>query len=162
MVASGIGRPDLPGRSWAMTMRNLNERPTRQDRRELARDSADLLRTLGDDAATVAESLASAGVKGAPTDARQCALAVYFGAVMAGDPRVSGVRVFHDRLVIGSPGRLFTRRVGVPLPSSVRTFIAGFDARHYPSLMRPDERPKEGASPSSSGHTGRMRSSLVS
>lgn len=148
-----------------MTMRNLEQRPTRQDRRELARDSTGLLRTLGDDPATVADSLASAGVKGEPTDARQCALAVYFRAVMAGDPRVSGVRVFHDRLVIGSPGRLYTRRVGVRLPSSVRTFIAGFDARHYPSLMRPAdpaEKAREKSSPSPSDHPGRSPSPVVS
>ena len=128
----------------------------------MARDSTELLGTLGSDPAEVADSLESAGVKGEPADARQCALAVYFRAVMAGDPRVSGVRVFHDRLVIGSPGRLYTHRVGVSLPISVRAFIAGFDARHYPRLLRPACGGRDRSAQPPSDQAERPRPSVVS
>lgn len=145
-----------------MTRRTFSQRPIRRDdRRALARDSTQLLSSLGSDAAAVADSLESAGVRGEPADARQCALAVYFRAVMAGDPRVSGVRVFHDRLVIGSPGRLYTHRVGVPLPTSVRAFIGGFDARHYPGLLRPARGESDRSSPPRSDQAERSRPSVV-
>jgi hypothetical protein len=130
-----------------MTMRTVRQPPARrEDRRELAWHTTQLLGRLGEDPAAVAGSLESAGVQGEPADARQCALAVYVRAIMAGDPRVSAVRVFHDRLVIGVPGRLHTHRVGVPLPSAVRGFVAGFDARHYPGLLRSTAR-DDAASP---------------
>jgi hypothetical protein len=144
-----------------MTMGNLRQGPTRrEDRRELARHTSQLLGTLGSDPAIVADTLASAGVKGEPADARQCALAVFFRAVMAGDPRVSAVRVFHDRLVIATPARFFTRRVGVPLPSSVRAFIAGFDARHYPELLRGAEEDPATATRPASGQPAGSSSGL--
>jgi hypothetical protein len=146
-----------------MTMRTFRQRPIRrEDRRELARDSTQLLSSLGSDPVAVAGSLESAGVRGEPADARQCALAVYFRAVMAGDPRVSGVRVFHDRLVIGSPGRLFTHRVGVSLPTSVRAFISGFDARHYPGLLRPAHGDSDRSAQALSDQAERSRPSVVS
>ena len=111
-------------------------RPTRHDRVTLARSTATLLKGLGSDAAGVARTLADAGVQGQPADARQCAMAMYLRAVMAGDPRVSAVRVFHDRVVVASPGRFRQRRVAVPLPASIRAFVAGFDAQRYPGLVR--------------------------
>jgi hypothetical protein len=114
-------------------------RPRRQDRRELGRQTAGLLGTLGDDPGTVASTLAAAGVKGQPANARDCALAVYLRAVMEGDTRVGTVRVFHDRLVISSPGRFRHHRVPVMLPAAVRSFVAGFDAQQYPELVRPPE-----------------------
>jgi hypothetical protein len=111
-------------------------RPRRHERRELARHAADLLGTLGDDQVTVARSLAAAGVTGEPADARRCALATYLRAVMQGDARVGAVRVFHDRVVISCPGRLRQRRVTVMLPAPARSFVAGFDAEQYPTLVR--------------------------
>jgi hypothetical protein len=124
-----------------MTQHSEVERwPRRPDRIALGRQTGGLLRTLGADAGSVATSLAVAGVKGQPADARQCALAVYLHAVMDGDPRVASVRVFHDRLVIGSPGRVRQHRVVVALPQAVRAFVAGFDAQRYPMLVRA-ERP---------------------
>lgn len=120
-----------------MTQHSEVERwPRRSDRVALGRQAGGLLRSLGADAGSVAMSLAAAGVQGQPADARQCALAVYLHAVMDGDPRVATVRVFHDRLVIGSPGRVRQRRVVVALPPAVRGFVAGFDAQRYPVLVR--------------------------
>ena len=113
----------------------------------MGKQAGGLLKTLGADAGSVATSLAAAGVKGQPADARQCALAVYLHAVMDGDPRVASVRVFHDRLVIGSPGRLRQRRVVVSLPAAVRAFVAGFDAQRYPVLVRQLEPAAEAAAP---------------
>lgn len=123
-----------------MTQHSEVERwPSRSERSALGKQAGGLLRTLGADAGSVATSLAAAGVKGQPADARQCALAVYLHAVMDGDPRVASVRVFHDRLVLGSPGRMRQRRVVVSLPAAVRAFVAGFDAQRYPVLVRPQE-----------------------
>lgn len=111
-------------------------RPTRHDRAALARQTSVLLRELGHDPVTVAMRLAGAGVQGEPADARGCALAVYLRAVMTADSRVSGIRVFHDRVVINSPGRLAAHRVSVHLPPPLRAFVTGFDARRYPALVR--------------------------
>jgi hypothetical protein len=63
---------------------------------------------------------------------------MYLRAVMEGDRRVCGVRVFHDRLVITSPGRVRQHRVVVSMPQPVRAFVAGFDAQRYPKLVRTD------------------------
>ena len=125
-----------------MTQHSEVDRPPRRpDRVALGRQAGNLLRTLGTEAGSVATSLASAGVKGQPADARQCALAVYLHAVLDGDARVANVRVFHDRLVIGSPGRMRQHRVVVPLPPAVRAFVSGFDAQRYPVLVRDDKPP---------------------
>jgi len=90
----------------------------------------------------VARALGAAGVTGEPTDARQCALAVYLRAVMEGDHRVNSVRVFHDRVVVGTPGRIRRHRVNVALPPAVRAFVAGFDARRFPALVRGPAQPR--------------------
>jgi len=111
----------------------------RQDRRELGRQTETLVGTLGHEPRAVANALAAAGVRGQPADARQCALAMYVRAVMEGDDRVGAVRVFHDRLMINSPGRFRQHRVTVMLPSAVRSFISGFDAELYPELVRSGE-----------------------
>lgn len=119
-----------------MTQSDARRRPRRQDRRELALHTAGLLGTLGNDPRGVATSLAAAGVRGQLADARQCALAVYLRAVMHGDAWVGTVRVFHDRLVINTPGSVRQHRVSVMLPAAVRSFVAGFDAQQYPELVR--------------------------
>ena len=111
----------------------------RQDRRQLGRQTETLVNALGDEPRAVASSLAAAGVKGQPADARQCALAVYMHAVMDADDRVGTVRVFHDRMMISSPGRFRQRRITVMLPSAVRSFISGFDAEQFPELLRTDD-----------------------
>jgi hypothetical protein len=110
---------------------------SRQDRLDLCRHTTMLLNGLGRDPAAVAGSLAAAGVQGEPADARQCALAMYLRAVMAADPRVTSVRVFHDRVVVGVPGRRMSRRrVAVAMPPASRAFVSGFDAQRYPMLVR--------------------------
>ena len=121
----------------------VDRRSRRPDRVALGRQTRSLLRTLGADAGSVATSLAAAGVKGQPADARQCALAVYLHAVMDGDTRVATVRVFHDRLVLGSPGRVRPHRVVVPLPPAVRAFVTAFDAQRYPVLVRAEQQVPE-------------------
>ena len=123
-----------------MTKSDDIERPRRRDRVELGRQTRGLLQALGSEPGEVASTLAAAGVLGQPADARQCALAVYLSAVMHGDTHVSGVRVFHDRLVVSSPGRLRQHRVVVPVPPPVRAFVAGFDAQRYPDLVRQNVR----------------------
>jgi hypothetical protein len=131
-----------------MTTSNDSGRPRRRDRAELARHARGLLQGLGTETTQVASTLTDAGVRGQPADARQCALAVYLRAVMEGDPRVCGVRVFHDRLVITSPGRVRQHRVVVSMPPPVRAFVAGFDAQRYPGLVRASEAPRTSRSKS--------------
>jgi hypothetical protein len=123
-----------------MTIDREVELPRRRDRVELARQARGLLQDLGNEPSEVAAALHDAGVRGLAADARQCALATYVRAVMEGDARVTGVRVFHDRLVVTTPGRWHHRRVAVALPIALRAFVAGFDAQRYPALLRrPDE-----------------------
>lgn len=110
-------------------------RTTRHGRVDLGRQTVDLVRGLGDGPAAVAESLAEAGVHGVPADARQCAMAMYLRAVMQADARVASVRVFHDRVVVATPGQFRQHRVVVPLPAPVRAFVSGFDAQRYPELV---------------------------
>lgn len=113
------------------------QRMSRQDRLDLARHTTMLLNGLGRDPAAIAGSLAAAGVQGEPADARQCALAMYLRAVMAADPRVTSVRVFHDRVVVGVPGNgVRRRRVPVAMAPALRAFVSGFDAQRYPMLVR--------------------------
>lgn len=112
---------------------------------------AGLLGTLGNDPRAVAGTLGTAGVKGQPADARQCALALYLRAVMAGDGQVGTVRVFHDRLLVTCPGHFRQHRVSVMLPPAVRSFVAGFDAQQYPELVRQPELPATGAKPKAPG-----------
>jgi hypothetical protein len=110
---------------------------------ELARHARGLLEGLGTEPSQVAAALTDTGVRGVPADARQCALAMYVRAVMAGDRRVTGIRVFHDRVVITCPGRWHHHRVTAALPMALRAFVAGFDAQRYPALVRqPDEDPR--------------------
>lgn len=111
-------------------------RADRHDRMQLGRQTADLVRGLGDGPAAVAESLAEAGIHGVPADARQCAMATYLRAVMQADSRVASVRVFHDRVVVATPGRFRQHRLVVPLPAAARAFVSGFDAQRYPELVR--------------------------
>lgn len=125
-------------------------RATRHDRVDLGRQTAELVGRLGAEPSSVATALTEAGVNGVPADARQCAMAVYLRAVMQADPRVASVRVFHDRVVVGTPGRFRQHRVVVPLPASVRAFVAGFDAQRYPALVRR----RQGATPAGPGPAG--------
>jgi hypothetical protein len=108
--------------------------------RQLKRHTRVLLAGLGDNADEVAEALESAGVVGTPTSNRGCAVALYLSAVMGSDPHVRSVVVGHCSLVINlvQPGdRRPAGRLQVQLPKPVRQFVAAFDARRYPTVVRP-------------------------
>lgn len=109
----------------------------RSERATVRRQAEALLGALGDSPGRVAGSLNDAGVRGLPANSRECAVAVYLGAVVAADSRVRGVKVCKSEVLVERVG-WWRRSVVVPLPSAVRQFIAAFDARAYPSLMRAD------------------------
>jgi hypothetical protein len=104
-------------------------------RRELRDQVAQVLRSLGDDKDDVARQLGAAGVRGRPGDVGDCALAVYLSAVVTADPRVVTVRVLPVKVLIRMERRWWP--VTVKLPRGLRAFIADFDQRRYPSLVRP-------------------------
>ncbi|MCK4177500.1 hypothetical protein [Aciditerrimonas ferrireducens] len=106
------------------------------ERTVVRQQTAALLHSLGATPGEVAASLAAAGVRGVPANSRECAVAVYLGAVVSADPRVRGVKVCKSEVLVERSG-WWRRSVVVPLPSAVRQFIAAFDARSYPELVRP-------------------------
>ncbi|MDA8070550.1 MAG: hypothetical protein M0Z82_02885 [Actinomycetota bacterium] len=107
------------------------------ERATVRRQTDELLTALGDTPAQVAASLAGAGVRGVPSNSRDCAVAVYLGAVVAADDRVRGVKVCKSEVLVERTG-WWRRSVVVALPTAVRELIAAFDARSYPQLLRPD------------------------
>ena len=122
-------------------------------RRELRGHAAGVLGSLGDDPSEVARRLREAGVKGTPGDPRDCAIAVYLSAVVAADASIRAVKVTTDSVVI-SPAKRWHPPVVVGLSEPLRTFVAGFDRRAYPDLVRgrrrTSGRPEE-AAPHASG-----------
>lgn len=111
-------------------------------RREMRQQAAQVLGSLGDDSQGVARRLRESGVRGVPGDTRECAIAMYLSAVVAADPGVRTLKVRTDRVVI-SPARGWHRPIVVGLPGPVCTFVAGFDRRAYPELIRTEtDRPE--------------------
>lgn len=104
-------------------------------RAAVRRQTAALLASLGDSASAVAATLTDAGVRGSPANARECAVAVYLGAVISVDTRVRSVKVCKSEVLVERTG-LWRRSVIVALPAPVRDFIVAFDAQHYPALLR--------------------------
>ncbi len=109
----------------------------RSERATVRRQTAELLGTLGDTPSRVAATLAAAGVRGTPANSRECAIAVYLDAVVRADSRVRGVKVCKSEVLVERTG-WWRRSVVVPLPTAVRQFIAAFDARTFPELLRPE------------------------
>ncbi len=100
--------------------------------RNLRKNVATELHSLGQTPAEVAARLSAAGVSGRPRDPRGCAVAVYLNAVVGADSDVESLAV---------PGSVVWMRplrsripVCVRLPRSVRAFIAAFDAGAFPEL----------------------------
>ena len=107
--------------------------------RQIKRQAAELLGELGESPDEVAASLESAGVRGVPKSNTSCAIALYTAALMRTDPRVRGVAVGPCSLLITLTRPADSRPAGklsVQLPKPVRDFVAGFDARRYPTVVR--------------------------
>lgn len=104
-------------------------------RRDLRIQIGQVLSSLGDDPAEVARRLEAAGVRGTPRDPRNCAIAVYLGAVVGADPRVRFLRVMPERVFVVASS-WWRPPVIVPLPEALREFIPGFDLHAYPALVR--------------------------
>lgn len=104
-------------------------------RRELRGNTAGVLGSLGGEPPEVARRLQSAGVQGTPGDPRDCAIAVYLSAIVTADPAIRAVKVTTDSVVI-SPARRWQPPIVVGLSEGLRTFVAGFDRRAYPELVR--------------------------
>jgi len=106
--------------------------------RDIKRRVGALLDGLGHDPDEVASTLEAAGVQGVPRSNTSCAVAVYTSAIMKADPRITAVAVGPCTLILtlvradGRPGG----RLTVQLPKPVRGFVDGFDASHYPQVLR--------------------------
>ena len=94
-----------------------------------------LLASLGGNVDAVASTLEGAGVRGVSANPRDCAIAVYLGAVVGSDPQVRSVKVGRAEVVI-TPRRWWGRSVVVPLTPAAREFVAAFDAGRFPGLLR--------------------------
>jgi hypothetical protein len=135
--------------------------------RQLKRQTRDLLTGLGTGPDEVAATLEAAGVHGVPRDNRSCAVALYMSALMGSDPRVRSVKVGHCSLFLDTaapPEFRPSGRLLVQLPKPVRQFVAAFDSRAYPTVIRPA--PGEGSPcpqdrDSSSAPSDRIRSRLA-
>lgn len=90
-------------------------------------DALALLALLGDSADEIAASLEASGVRGYPSDATHCPLAVYLRR--------------HDLFADVTPKSVsfFTlgRFAPVPLPDAHREFVRRFDRGDYPCLLAP-------------------------
>jgi hypothetical protein len=95
------------------------------------------LRSLGDSEDDVAKRLEAAGVRGRPGNVSDCALAVYLSAVVAADPQVRAVYVAPERVLMKVYHRWWWPWIGVPMTKSLCSFVARFDLRAYPALVRP-------------------------
>jgi hypothetical protein len=104
------------------------------ERRALRAQTSQLLTALGDDADTVATSLATVGVRGQARSGDGCAIALYMTAVVGADHRVSSVIVTSTRLGV-KPQSRWSPVIVVRLPRAVRKFIAAFDAGRFPNLL---------------------------
>ena len=106
--------------------------------RDIKRRVGTLLDGLGRDPDEVAGTLEEAGVHGVPRSNSSCAIALYTAAVLKADPRIRSVAVGPCTLELtlvhpdGRPGG----RLVVQLPKPVRGFVDGFDAGHYPRVLR--------------------------
>jgi hypothetical protein len=118
-------------------------------RRELRSNTTNVLGSLGRDADELARRLAEAGVKGTPSDPRDCAIAVYLSAFVPADPKVRSIKVTADRVVISTARRL-RPPVVIRLPEALRQFVARFDRHVYPLLVRtgPEKQLSKPAAPS--------------
>jgi hypothetical protein len=71
---------------------------------------------------------------------------VYLSAVVGADPRVKTVRVLPVRVVV-TLEHGWRPPLTVPLPRALRHFVAGFDGRLYPTLLRPSTEVDRGRRP---------------
>ncbi len=123
------------------------------DLRRIRKRAGALLDGLGRDPDEVAAALAAAGVRGVPRSNSSCAVALYAQAVLRADPRIRSVAVGPCTLVLTLTRADGTRPGGklvVQLPRPVRGFVAGFDSRRYPDVVRgaqPDALAAPGGTP---------------
>ncbi|HZM53924.1 MAG TPA: hypothetical protein VFC03_02740 [Acidimicrobiales bacterium] len=109
------------------------------DLRQIKKHVNALLDGLGKSPDEVAASLHAAGVQGVPKSNSSCAIALYAAALMKADPRVRSVAVGPCSLMINLAKPRDSRpggRLSVQLPKPVRGFVAAFDARQYPMVVR--------------------------
>ena len=108
--------------------------------RQLKKETGALLAALGQTPDQVAASLEQVGIAGVPRSNRGCAVALYLNAVLGTEPSVRGITVGHCSLLIDLVQPADRRPAGrllIQLPKPVRRFVAAFDARQYPGVVRP-------------------------
>ncbi len=107
--------------------------------RQLKKQTRELLGGLGSCRAEVAGTLRGVGVRAVPKDPRDCAVAIYLGAVLGADTRIKSLAVQSgDVKVLVEEPKWFhlPNVVRVQLPKAVRQFIEAFDQAVYPDLIR--------------------------
>jgi hypothetical protein len=107
------------------------------ERRQVRKQTGELLMALGTTPDEVAAALVTAGALGVPGSNHGCAVARYVSATMGADPRIRSVLVGRCAVVVdltSSPSRQLAGRLAVPLPPAVRRFVEEFDRGARPEL----------------------------
>ncbi len=121
--------------------------------RQLKKQTRSLLEELGDSPDRVAASLQAAGVRGVPRDNRSCAVALYLSSQLGSEAEIRSVTVGHCSMLISLVKPDDRRPAGtllVQLSKPIRRFVAAFDARQYPTIVR-DESPPAGSATAGPG-----------
>lgn len=124
-------------RCSALRDHSLNKTLPRSQRSARAGDvrqqALGFLHALGGDPDAIAARLAREGARGVTRDTSRCVLANYLAVVLPTSPRVVGVAVDNNRLIIWRSHWL-GRKQTVELPDALRCFIRAFDEHRYPEL----------------------------
>jgi hypothetical protein len=99
------------------------------------------LKALGDDSATVAQTLTDKGCVGERDQCQKCPVAVYVSTIY---PDARYVDVLQSQVVVereiwvqdGGYGEMVTQTIRVEPPDAVADFVGDFDARRYPDLIK--------------------------
>ncbi len=114
-------------------------------RRRIRKEADQLLQSLGQTSDQVARSLTDAGVRGIPSSAFDCALALYLSAILPAHAGIEEIAVGTTKKRRIAPSKLIIRQGSLPrwtiqvgLTPAIAQFLIDFDACRYVELL--DER----------------------
>jgi hypothetical protein len=114
---------------------------SRSNKAELKKRIAPMLDALGNDPATVAETLTMCDLQGRRGSSTDCVVARYLQTMTEDDPGVRCIVVSVNSVRVRSASS-WRFELRLPLPPAVRSFIWGFDRGRYPDLVGdPGRRP---------------------
>jgi hypothetical protein len=129
-------------------------------RRRIRKQAKRLLVSIGQTSEQVARSLAAAGVRGVPSNAFECALAVYLGSILPADPGIEEIAVGTTKKTRLGPSKLIIRQGSLPrwtikvrLTPAIKQFLIDFDSRRYVELLveRPSDSRSRRSQPDAAG-----------